>query len=340
MKLGALLFALVMVCITPASQVFGQDWQAIGGDWGGDGASGGWESAPDRGNSGHTDDGGAGSWSQPMDAVGGFAGVQPADQGGDTDTRLARMAKRYAHAVGWVITYERGESGRIVGGITGTAWAIAPSVFATNAHVAGPVITALQSGGDAFVLINRSNKRLRVNRAAAHPRFNELAIDYRGKENVPSSYDVGLLQVDGSADIYFPIATDQELRKLDAGYPVAFLGFPTANLPDYVDLEFPIAMMQTGIIAAVTDYWNRDSGISNNYQIRHNLPATGGASGSPLFNTKGQAVGILSAISGYDIIQVTTDGRLINAGTAPNAAQVNYGHRADLIREFRETLGW
>jgi hypothetical protein len=51
-----------------------------------------------------------------------------------------------------------------------------------------------------------------------------------GKEPAVPAYDIGLLKVDGTVPVKFKIAGSSELRKLDSGYRVAFLGFPMENL--------------------------------------------------------------------------------------------------------------
>jgi hypothetical protein len=58
--------------------------------------------------------------------------------------------------------------------------------------------------------------------------------------------------------------------------------------------------------------------------IEHSLPSAGGASGSPIFDSRGQVVALLSG--GNNI--ASKDGRI------PNAALVNFAQRADLLRDL------
>jgi len=53
--------------------------------------------------------------------------------------------------------------------------------------------------------------------------------------------------------------------------------------------------MQTGIITAVTDYWGSQADEGDRLLVQHNLPSTGGASGSPIFDQNGDVVAVLCA---------------------------------------------
>ena len=139
--------------------------------------------------------------------------------------------------------------------------------------------------------------------------------------------DVAVLTIKEKHDCYFSIADQKTLGNLKSGIPVAFLGFPTEGLrQDNVNIDNPIASMQTGIIVAVSDFEMKDAGQSGNFLIRHSLPATGGASGSPIFNQKGEVLALLYA--GNVIGQINADGKVQRA---PSAAMINFGVRVDLI---------
>lgn len=145
--------------------------------------------------------------------------------------------------------------------------------------------------------------------------------------------DVAVLTIKGSHTSCFKLASKDCLHELKSGDPVAFLGFPTENLEqDNLNLESPIASMQSGIIVAVSDFALKDAGKEKNILIRHNLPATGGASGSPVFNKNGEAIALLYAVS---MIGQVKNGRVERA---PSAAQINFAVRADLLSEMGESI--
>jgi hypothetical protein len=253
----------------------------------------------------------------------------------DSDTALRIMAKKYENAVGVVVFVGLvGTDGPIP---FGTAWALGPSLFATNSHISRPVKTFLKNGGDVFISINKTKKRLRVIEAVSHPRYKERKRNYEGKKGFSLSYDVGLLKIEGKTSNYFPLADINELKKVDSGYRIAFLGFPTEGYEETggsnINLNSPLATMQSGIITTVSDYWLGDGGFENNLLLRHNMGAHGGASGSPLFNIRGEVVGILNAGTLRRALVRNTDGKIIGElKRSPSAIMINYAQRVDLLK--------
>jgi hypothetical protein len=62
------------------------------------------------------------------------------------------------------------------------------------------------------------------------------------------------------------------------------------------------------------------------------MGSAGGASGSPIFNSRGEVVAILSA--GNIIGQVSVNAGKINVIRAPSAAMVNYAQRVDILADI------
>lgn len=155
--------------------------------------------------------------------------------------------------------------------------------------------------------------------------------DY-GRSGTNYNPDVALLTISGSHDNYFKLADRPTLENLKSGTPIAFLGFPSENLAQSnVNIDNPVASMQSGIVVASTDFDMKDAGKNNQF-LRHNLPATGGASGSPIFNRKGEVVALL--YGGNTITQIK-NGRITRA---PSAAQINFAVRADLLSEVGDAV--
>lgn len=271
-----------------------------------------------------TGDGGSGGGAAMSGSTGGGAG-------GDTDSRLAQAAQRYKHAVGLVAGVLAPNKPPV--GI-GTAWAVRPNVFVTNAHVVAPVRKILKHGGSAFIAINEQpTTKLRIVAAKAHPKYGARALNYEGKPSVPFAFDVGLLQTDGSAPATFQIASPQEVQGMRSGYRVAYLGFPMERLiGQNVNMYDPLATMQSGIVTSVSDYWFGDSGPQRNLLIRHNLGATGGASGSPIFNANGKVVAVLNG--GNISVALDVSANKVKPVRTPNAAMINFAQRADIIRDL------
>lgn len=155
-----------------------------------------------------------------------------------------------------------------------------------------------------------------------------------GLANTKFDPDVAVFTIQGEHDCFFPLAGPETLHSLKSGEPVAFLGFPMEKLDQgNVNIDNPVASMQSGIVVAVSDFEMKDAGRDDNLLIRHNLPSTGGASGSPIFNREGEVVALLYA--GNVIGQVMKDGEI---DRVPSAAQINFAVRADLLKGMGEPV--
>lgn len=162
--------------------------------------------------------------------------------------------------------------------------------------------------------------------------YEPVVLDLYGGIGQPSlvpAYDVGLLYVDKkeklAADL--KIAEDAALVDLLPGMAVAYVGYPAEQLSLSEMVAKPNPYTQAGgNLVAITDYFNVKREDNVNHLVQHNLGATGGASGSPIVNAKGEVVAVLS---GGNII-ITPEGR------APSAVGINFGQRADLIRQLHD----
>jgi hypothetical protein len=184
-------------------------------------------------------------------------------------------------------------------------------------------------GFDASIIINGSDRKSHpVKAVQIHRNF--------GPPNSNLNQDVAVFTVDGKTDVYFKTATGETLAALKSGEPVAFLGFPTEKLDgNNVNIDNPLASMQSGIVVAVSDFDMKDAGPKGNYMIRHNLPTTGGASGSPIFNRRGEVVAL---VYGMNIVpKKNKQGKMVDR--IPSAAQINFGVRVDLLEGVGQPVG-
>ena len=257
----------------------------------------------------------------------------------DSDTLLADVAENYKHAVGIVVV---GGIPGVVGGIpAGTAWAVGPNKFATNGHVVESVrnyLVELRKKGilsaRVFIAINQKKDLIyRVNKMQINSLYGKKEVNYGGEVS-SGKYDTGFLYTNEKTPIYFRLANIQALKKLRAGTKIGFLGFPMENLfNDNVNFSNPIATMQTGIITSVSNYFMENK--APKYFIRHNLPAHGGASGSPMFAPNGKVVGILWGINTANSFCFKKRGaqkeEVPIPCRTPSAAMINFAERADLL---------
>lgn len=253
---------------------------------------------------------------------------------GDTATRLQAAARMVEPAVALVVLVLPDEAGGFQTVPFGTAWAFEPARLGTNTHITADVEKALEAGVEAYVLRNKSRgESYRIRRAVSHPRYAEARPNAFGQMPVGIPYDVGILEIDGAFPATVQLADTATLHGIGSGTPLAFIGFPMERLSGgNVNISNPIATLQTGIVTSISDFYLEDRGPAENLLIRHNLPATGGASGSPVFTADGQVVGTLNAVN-MNLVEYTTKG-----GTqqfrVPSAAQINYAQRIDILADI------
>ena len=259
-------------------------------------------------------------------------------QSGDSDMLLANVAETYKHAVGIVVV---GGIPGVVGGFPiGTAWAVGPDKFATNAHVVEAVRDELlwwkknkNLSARVFIAINQKKDLIySVNKMQINSLYNRMEVNYGGRVS-SGNYDTGFLYTNEKTPIYLRLSNIQALKNLRAGTKIGYLGFPTENLPgDNVNLSNPIATMQTGIITSVSNYFMENKAPKR--LIRHNLPSTGGASGSPIFATNGEVVGIHfggSMFQAFCLKKRSATKTGVVRCRMPNAAMIQFAERADLL---------
>lgn len=222
----------------------------------------------------------------------------------------------------------------------GTAWVVGPAQLATNAHVAEALAVIARNNPERKLLARSGQEpfeQIALIGARVHPafeafrdtwrRYSPMRIDEEGaphKIDLAYGYDIALLKVAPGAKLAppLPLASDSTLQELRAGDPVAFVGFPTEQLLE-TDLTRPNARSQAGSIVSMTSFTLTHAAPGEAQRIEHSLPATGGASGSPIINSSGEVVAVLS---GGNVI-VGRDG-----SRTPNAALVNFAQRIDVLR--------
>ena len=222
----------------------------------------------------------------------------------------------------------------------GTAWVFGSGQLATNAHVAER-IDLLEDGQKVMLRSMAGEKEFEAIGSKCHPgydAFAQLWTDYvpiqinAVKESDPVrsagiAADVGFIYVDEDSDLGEPLrlADGDGHAELNAGDPVGYVGYPVENLAlGGVNLTRPVPQSQVGRITAITNYFNAPDTSSEGLLIQHSLPATGGASGSPLINADGEVVGLLSAVN-----FIVVGGQRI-----PSAASVNFAQRSILLEEL------
>jgi len=228
-----------------------------------------------------------------------------------------------------------------------TAWVVdkAKGILATNGHVA----ELFPPPGSGSKLMVRSNgkpaKTYVVKSAETHPgyeQFQQLWAQYNPAERInPVSAaainpagpacDVALLHLEskeGLADA-LEVASQEVLDSVGPAYPVGYVGYPMEGLAlGGVNTKSPTPTRHMAYISSVTDFFG-DSNVDSSQRllVQHALPATGGASGSPIINRDGHVVAVLNA---GNVIGLAPRARI---GSPVNIA---FAQRADLVRELLE----
>lgn len=221
--------------------------------------------------------------------------------------------------------------------------------LATNSHVAD-IIKEIEGdprlAGAKLVVTQPKGpdySTLVVTRVLKHPgydAFNAWQEKYFYKAQTLSAarmefvpgFDVALLYVDQPEKLGTPLtyASRESMENLKAGEQLILIGYPMEQLKG-TDAARPEPTSQTGIVTSVTTFFLSRENAKHDLLVQHSVPATGGASGSPMFNTKGEVVAFLNA--GNIIIYQTPDGGTMRQ---PSGALVNYAQRADMLLDLAE----
>jgi hypothetical protein len=227
----------------------------------------------------------------------------------------------------------------------GSASPIGPDLLVTNSHVA-ELREKLPPGAKLMVRApGKDGKVYEVIDHKLHPGYraftgflNEDPIFVPAVKDCPTcfptvlkgslSYDVAIMRVAKGANLspVLEIASEQELRAMRAGQPIALAGYPLENIrgSEMTGLG-ATPNFRAGVVSAITDMFNLPGDPAQQRLIHHNIPVTGGNSGSPMVNAAGKLVALLNS---GNVFAAQGGGRM------PNAAIINYGQRADLAREL------
>jgi len=113
------------------------------------------------------------------------------------------------------------------------------------------------------------------------------------EKSVKDQKDVAIIKIEEN-DLPTLAFADPEKEKLNIGQKLHTFGFPaSANFSDKIDANFFEPTLSSGAVSSFKDSINADFKVA---QI--DIRASGGSSGSPILNEKGQVVGIMTFVSG------------------------------------------
>lgn len=217
----------------------------------------------------------------------------------------------------------------------GTAWVLDrdAGLVATNSHVA----EEWKEGRTFLRAQGLQTEDVPVESASLHPgygRFGALCRKYAdalmlgggASSKTVVACDVALLTVAkdqrGKLAPALPLVPIEELRNVTSGCAVGSVGFPAEGLAFNVDR--PQSRSHIGHVIATSDFFLGPAETAQAQLVHTDLPVTGGASGSPVFDERGRVLGIINAGS----FTLGMEGRRIPiAGTT-------YAQRIDILNEL------
>lgn len=237
-------------------------------------------------------------------------------------------------------------TGSVLG--TGTASVVlmpdGTKALATNAHVAEMFLQAKNNPANAGMKVvvvqpkGPDYPQLDVVGVKIHPAWgpSNAAIERIMRKVVANAaqdvkpmlgYDVALMFVSDPSKLGEPLtyASRETIKALKTGDPLLLIGYAGEGLRG-TDTKRPEPTSQTGIVTSMTTFYLYKGSDDEDLLVQHSVPAAGGASGSPMFNDKGEVVALINAVNVADIAK--------SGARMTSAALVNYAQRADMLLDL------
>ena len=314
MKRSLLLLAFVLGCEGPIGPVGPQGPQGVQGPQGIQGIQGVQGAQGVQGPAG-------------QDGQDGQTGPQGAQgpQGEMLNWADVIVRSRIAEAVYAVGLHFDSSSGDRTYSFIGSGFAAhAPDAIWTNAHVVRSLKTNIdqltEAGRNPAPFVVRAGTEVGGSEAYGIVGEGEVHPDYDG---TPATEDVGLLRIDGSWNVGLDLLPRDMVDDLDIGQPVGTLGFPgSLTRLDRDAGRPPAATFKDGVVSALRLV---DGGEAPHVEVQYNFDATGGTSGSPVFDHNGWVVAVNHA--GIETRAVHVDGGAVRIGIG----SYDFGIRVDEV---------
>jgi hypothetical protein len=158
-----------------------------------------------------------------------------------------------------------------------TAFALAPTYLGTNAHCVDAMQAADDRGEKVVAVRNKSGERVAVKGWV------------RSREYQPGrlGLDVGLVELEAPVTQVVRVASPERLAHLGSGQQIFLYGFPAV----VADARAPVASVLDGVIGRVTTFAGEPD-AAHGLLVQHNVATSHGASGSPLFDVRGDVIAV------------------------------------------------
>ena len=149
-------------------------------------------------------------------------------------------------------------------------------------------------------------------------------------DGTSKSEDIGLLDIEGNVPVALSLLPRERVDNLTIGQPVGTLGFPGELGISNGDADSrAVATFKDGVISALRAI---DGGETQHVEVQYNFAATGGTSGSPVFDHNGWVVAVNHA--GPEVRVVDVNGREVRIALG----SLDKGIRVDEVWDFLDYL--
>jgi len=224
----------------------------------------------------------------------------------------------------------------------GTGWSVGDRQLATNAHVAEALREGADKEGLSMIARRATTAGLvdtRIIEINAHPgyaQWSQILADpsvklragvsgSAGASVLITPCDVAICRTEDECGPPLSLASDDELKQINAGDEVGYIGFPAENV--YDPRSSPPALL-VGRIVRLTDFFYNPADADPSMLVHHDLPTVGGASGSPIVNASGKVIAINSAGTFVAVPGAASSDRPARAPVG-----FNYGQSVAFLRE-------
>lgn len=210
----------------------------------------------------------------------------------------------------------------------GSGFAINDIEIMTNAHVVNGLIDMIKEYGmeDGEIIAVRDGGTLTGDQTFVLDSF-KVHTSYDSTTN--HTYDFGVLKIKDGSIIKTVSIKDDLGNALFVGDEIITIGFPgETNSLNYTS---PIATFKTCNISALRPFDSEENVSADKTVIQHDCNTTGGTSGSPLFNRKGEVIGIHNS-GEYDFI-LGADGEYTRIPVGSQSYGIRYDKASSLFEQ-------
>ena len=205
----------------------------------------------------------------------------------------------------------------------------------TNAHVARSIRNVEVPSWTVTPFVAKSGTL--IGGADTHTQRDHIIHPYY--DGTTASPDIAFIVIDEAVPKLAELLPRRFVTELQVGQPIATIGFPGETTSRHT--RYVVSTFKDGTISAFRPYLiTTQPSPENNRIIQHNIDATGGVSGSAIFDANGWVVGVAHASAGKWVTGEDGEPVLIRTGAIGLAIRVDEVWTAiDLWEQQRSATG-